>query len=301
MNRFLLRCSALLLRSLLMTILIAGPGLASAAGGGNGREVKSPNSSADYHGLPGGYVVELFINAPIHNVHAGYYQKNAVPLNYRVRFAVCGNRISYVRVVGRIDLNGGKQTTLTGTNANWMVIHNQVYQAGPTCPAGSFSKNGLSMCFYDRYFNQPMDLRFIKSCQTTLQLVAKLGQEGLAGKGQFPSDIPHATVAPNDAWIAHGWAHGVNIWLNFACPSSSSSSSRSSSSSSLSSSSSSSSSYACSWCSFASSSSSSGTQPHYQWNNNYTSSSSSSSSSSAINPHDWLWNWANQQGWNWGY
>jgi uncharacterized repeat protein (TIGR01451 family) len=191
-----------------------------AAGNGNGIEVATPGSSMMYHNLPGGQVVALFINAPIHDAPAGTYQKNAVPLQYRITFAVCMNRISYARVIGRIDANGGKQTTLEGTNANWQTVHDVVYQDGPNCPDGSPEipdAPGMHVCYYSKDFSGTLNLSALPAsmCSTTLQMVAKLGQSGL----NSPSEpgLPDNAVDRNDVWFRGGLVHAVNLWLNFPC------------------------------------------------------------------------------------
>ena len=184
---------------------------ASATGNGNGIEVFTPTTPASFGGNWGfatsqentESLVELFINAPIHDAPAGTYPRNAVPLQYRVTYVVCANSITYVRVIGRFDLNGGKQTTLLGTNANWQVVHNVVYTDHAVCP------NGAHSCFLSQDFSGSLDLSSLPStaCSTTLQMVAKIG---LGAWGSVPPDETIELFAP-------AYANAVNLWINFPC------------------------------------------------------------------------------------
>src|SRR3989344_747701 len=198
---------------------------ANAAGNGNGIEVWTPANANVIHDLTqfSGPIFEIFVNSPIHDAPAGTYQKNAVPLEYVVRYAICQNRITYLRVVGRYDVNGGKQTTLQGTNANWEVVHNKTYQDGPQCPGG------LYVCFGNKEFTGTLDMSNLASgkTSTTLQMTAKWGQSGWTTEGLSPWDMPSDVISATDfsfdttGWgvnFANAWslAHTVNIWINFA-------------------------------------------------------------------------------------
>ena len=97
-----------------------------AYGNGNGIEIVTPSPLHFHGGLQNVLSVVIFINAPIHNAPVGTYEKNAVPLQYRITMAVCQNRLLGVRVVGRYDINGGTHSTFEGVNANWQVIHSKV-------------------------------------------------------------------------------------------------------------------------------------------------------------------------------
>src|SRR3989344_1207925 len=196
-----------------------------SAGNNNGIEVWTSPLGFGQPEWPGG-VVQLFINSPIHDAPAGTYNKNAVPLQYRLSYAVCQNRITHTRVVGRFDANGGKHTTLTGNNSsNWEVVHNQLHDDGPLC------QNGAGHCVQSKDFSGVLNLSNLSSSaqNTTLQLVAKWGQSGWTNEGLSPWDVPSATISPNDfsfdttGWqVNHGaqasFVHAVNLWLNFAQP-----------------------------------------------------------------------------------
>ena len=196
-----------------------------SAGNNNGIEVWTSPLGFGQPEWPGG-VVQLFINSPIHDAPAGTYNKNAVPLQYRLSYAVCQNRITHTRVVGRFDVNGGKHTTLTGNNSsNWEVVHNQLHDDGPLC------QNGAGHCVQSKDFSGVLNLSNLSSSaqNTTLQLVAKWGQSGWTNEGLSPWDVPSATISPNDfsfdttGWqVNHGaqasFVHAVNLWLNFAQP-----------------------------------------------------------------------------------
>ncbi len=247
MTRFLSNASALLLRSLLLTILIAGPILAAAAGTGNGIEVHTPSIWG--HGRP---AFEVFINKPIHNAPAGTYQKNAVPLEYRAEWGVCGNiSPGAVFVMGRFAENGGKLSTLNNVGTIWKVVHTRKLGAASVPCSGAHSAcNAISATVTDT-----LDLSSLSAdaCNTTLQIVGwkwalpHSPNQNLNDLISLSNPLFYSPYASRGIPKGTSYAHAVNLWLNFACPaapppSSSSSSSTSSSSVSTSSSSSSSSS-----------------------------------------------------------
>ncbi len=230
----LLRGVALTGIALALTLLMVA-GKSMAVGNGNGIEVVTPRIVNAHTGPV--YWVTIFVNAPIHNAPAGTYQKNAVPLQYSLTWGVCQNRITTVRVVGRYDTTGGKQTTLEGTNANWQNVYSKVVESG-VCPVGTpAASDGAIQCFQYQNFSDTLNLSNLSpgACSTTLQMVAKAG---VSGPG-LPVDVPPPptddSLLRTDPSISSGFAHGVNLWLNFCEPSTSSSSSLSSSMSSSSS------------------------------------------------------------------
>ena len=218
------------------TLLLIGGAVGTktfAAGNGNGIEVFTPeDGSAHFHDLPGP-VIALFINAPIHDAT---YSRNAVPLQYRVTYGVCQNRIGYARVLGRVDVTGAKQSTLAGVNADWRIVHNQLYSLDYNTCVSRHGQAAASVCKAQTDFDGTLDLSTVlpsNVCSTTLQMVAKLGQSGLSPANGQPQDIPDSSVVPAPpgglGTLGFRWGHAVNLWLNFDC-SGSSSSSRSSSS-----------------------------------------------------------------------
>src|SRR3989338_8016423 len=216
MKRFLSSASAIVLRNLLLTILIAGPTLAGAAGNGNGIEVHSPSILTGRTNRP---TIELFINKPRHDAPAGTYQKNAVPLEYRVEWGVCGNKpLGTVWVVGRFAQNGGKLSTLNDANTTWNIVHFKKYSPR------NVPCSGETYCNSTNYFNGTVDLSSLsaEACNTTLQLVGWRPMELIVTYRDLNDLIslsnrsfynPHA----NNVWIKSS-AHAVNLWLNFLCP-----------------------------------------------------------------------------------
>lgn len=197
------------------SITVMGATKTLALGNGNGIEILTPRIVNAHTGPV--YWVTIFVNAPIHNAPAGTYVKNAVPLQYNLTWGVCQNRVTTVRVVGRIDLAGGKQTTLEGTNANWQNVYSKTVESG-VCPVGTpAAPDGAIQCFQYQNFSEILDLSAlpIGICSTTLQMVAK---SGVSGPG-LPADVaPPPTddsLLRTDKSISTGFAHGVNLWLNF--------------------------------------------------------------------------------------
>src|SRR5581483_9702722 len=164
--------------SLLSVIVIHITPTVYAIGFNNGITVFTPSSSSDFHNLQGGqysgsvgsqtvsasgYTIELFINSPIHHASAGTYAKNSVPVSFKVVYAACENRVSAARVIIRYDANGGQQSTVSGSNANWVTLASPLYCFEPTngsnspavgssgCPGGSYNSGacpgGATDCF----------------------------------------------------------------------------------------------------------------------------------------------------------
>ncbi len=200
----------LVLRSLLLTVLIAGPSLAAAAG--SGIEVHTAGASWNVpstHGLP---IITIFVNEPIHNAPAGTYPKSAVPLSYRVTYGVCANNTFIARVIGRVALNGGKLTTLDSAGTNWQTVHDKKYSATyGQCDVPSH------FCFAHGDYNGSVDLSAVPAsvCSTTLQMVGKLGMSG-PGDG-FWTPSPNEAIGIGAPGFVPTYSTAVNMWLNFAC------------------------------------------------------------------------------------
>ena len=173
----------------------------------NGIEILNPASSTVDHNLQGGYLVQLFINSPISDSPAGTYQKNAVPLEYTVTYAVCNNTLNTIRVNARYDLSGGKQTTFQGTNASWQILPYQGTFSTQKCADGS------SACFNSSQDSATLNLSQLSSsmCSTTLQII------GRSTWGAAPVVNPATDFTSQDPSIANAHADAVNLYLNFPC------------------------------------------------------------------------------------
>ncbi len=219
--------------SLFSFLIIAGITVFSAHsvfayGNGNGIEIITPVPRTFHGGLQNVITTTIFVNAPIHDAPAGTYEKNAVPLQYRLTMVVCQNRITTERVIGRYDINGGKQSTLEGVNANWQVIHDKTFQVSACPPGTPVVADGAFQCLVNQEYTGVLDLSPGLSqsiCTTTLQLVAKMavsyGSEAdrlnLIAAG-IPVPPINDSLARTEPSIANGYSHGMNLWLNFDCP-----------------------------------------------------------------------------------
>ena len=146
--------------------------------------------------------VALFVNQP---VHTGTYDRTAVPLQYRVEYLVCNNRLAQTRVMVRFDKNGTFQSTFTGdASVNWEVVHNQMYQK-QFCPGGTHFCVAVSPTF-----SGIMNLSDVSTTanKTTVQIVAKWNSnDSIIAQ-------PNSDLSPTDQFIAKRFAHAFNIWIN---------------------------------------------------------------------------------------
>lgn len=196
---------------------------AFAFGGSNGIEVFSPITVGDnenytssdrnaYRAYWGEIysqpTVALFVNRPVHN---STYQCNVpVPFEYRVDFAACDNMPSGGRVLAHFDLNQNFQSTLLGTNANWVKVYDQTYNQPANCSTHA--------CVHSYSQNTTLNLNAsglpANATKTTLRVVVKHNPY-LDGGVPFPDD----TVSYSDFYFSRRVAQAFNIWLNFVCAS----------------------------------------------------------------------------------
>ena len=168
---------------------------------GNGIEVVTPKTvsesfGADWSSIGSSPVISLFVNSPSHN---STVDKDDVTIEYRTDYAVSENEASNVRVIGRFDRNGGKQTSLVGSNADWESFLDQSYSE-------KFCAGDGQYCVARRTYSGRLDASAVDGNATTVQLVAKMEQND-----STPSD----DLDPSDVSIQNGFAHGVNVWVNF--------------------------------------------------------------------------------------
>jgi len=150
--------------------------------------------------------VALFVNRPIHN--STYQCGQSIPLEYRVDFAACDNMPSGGRVLAHFDLNQNHQSTLLGTNANWVKVHDQIYSQAPAC--------STKACIHSYSNNTTINLFAaglpLTATKTTLRVAVKHNPY-LDGGVPFPDD----TVSLSDFYFQWRVAQAFNIWLNFVC------------------------------------------------------------------------------------
>lgn len=194
---------------------------AFAFGGSNGIEVFAPitvgenenqtlTDKAQYRAYWGEIyaqpAVAIFVNRPIHN--STYQCNTPIPLEYRVDFAACNNMPSGGRVLAHFDLNQNFQSTLLGTNANWVKVYDQVYTQAPSC--------NTKACIHSYSQNTTINLNTAglpsTATKTTLRVVVKHNPY-LDGNVAFPND----TVSYSDFYFQWRVAQAFNIWLNFVC------------------------------------------------------------------------------------
>ncbi len=136
------------------------------------RAVETQNYHPDWRALGSYPIVSIFVNKPLHDQPVGTYQCNAVPLEYRVEFAVCKNVTAYAKVLGRYDKNGGLQTTLDGANADWDVVFRKMH-TNRDCD-GAILKIG-NRCIVAQEGNATLNISRLAAGKfsTTLQMAAK--------------------------------------------------------------------------------------------------------------------------------
>ncbi|HVW67206.1 MAG TPA: DUF11 domain-containing protein [Candidatus Peribacteraceae bacterium] len=168
-----------------------------------------PNKEYQYWGaIWESPIVALFVNQPIHDAPAGTYQCNgSIPLEYRVDYAACKNATTATRVIGRFDANGGKQTSLLGSNANWVKVYDNQFTDPPHCNAAG--------CIFSKTFNATVNLSGLSpsATATTLQVVVKHNpyEDGTHG-------VPNDVVSLNDEYFQRKFAAAVNLFINCASP-----------------------------------------------------------------------------------
>ena len=189
-----------------------------AYGGSNGLEVAAPRTLAEnlpfQSGDPAAYttywsqiwnrpIVALFINRPIHNSTVDCRQP--IPLEFRVEYAACNNIPAAGRVIARFDANGNHQTTLMGTNANWIKVFEDVYVQVPFCAGGARA------CIHTKSYNTTVNLGGLapNATKTTLQVVVKHNAYIDASHG-----VPDDTISTSDVYFQRRFAQAFNLHLN---------------------------------------------------------------------------------------
>lgn len=146
-------------------------------------------------------IVALFVNQPIHN--QTYDCRGPIPFEVRVEYAACNNAPAAGRVIARFDANGGLQTTLLGTNANWIKVFEAIYSNSPNFqPPTAFIKTAT--------FSQPIFLTGLVAgaTRTTLQVVVKHNASLDAAHG-----VPDDVINPNELYFQRRFAQAFNLHL----------------------------------------------------------------------------------------
>ncbi|MEQ1848962.1 MAG: DUF4215 domain-containing protein, partial [Candidatus Peribacteraceae bacterium] len=145
-------------------------------------------------------VVALFINKPVHNSTINC--QAPVELQFRVEYAACNNIPAAGRIIARFDANGGMQTTLMGTNANWVKVYDETYYQSPDCGAAK-------ACIHTKNVNTTININLPpKTVKTTLQVIAKHNAYVDAQHG-----TPDSTIDPSDIYFQRQFVQGFNLWL----------------------------------------------------------------------------------------
>jgi hypothetical protein len=145
------------------------------------------------------YIVEIFVNKPIHNAT---YAKESVPLDFRVVYGTSNSSVAYARNFFRY-VPTAHVSTYEGA---WVSLGNTTFSSGvDACSGGNNDK-----CFVPNTYSTPAGggfnfaLQPAQSTQATLQLISKWAVGG----------IPSSTL-PGTAAELSGLADGINTWVNF--------------------------------------------------------------------------------------
>lgn len=154
---------------------------------------------ANWKTLPNTYIVEMFVNKPIHNAT---YPKNNIPLEFNVMYGASNSDVAYAKNFFRYA-PGVHLSTYEGA---WVDLGTKDFTASNACGAGRSNKN---KCFVTSTYVAQPGLNFTQQPDTatdaTLQLVSKWGITA----------APSSTL-PSTAAELSGLADGINTWVKFA-------------------------------------------------------------------------------------
>lgn len=184
---------------------------------GQGINVFSPISSKEYHSdwrsLGSSPVVELFINQPTHDNEAGTYARDAVPLSFRVSWAVCENRMAGTTVLAHYLKEGGKISDFQPPSDKTYVKVSENSWGQDECPSAY-------RCITSTTYTAPNGINLTELLpsvnDTTLRLLALWDWNAENnGMPEWEEKTNDSEVGYDSWFINDGMAHAVNIWLNF--------------------------------------------------------------------------------------
>ncbi len=159
----------------------------------------APEFDNNWKSLPNAYIVEMFVNKPIHDAT---YENGKIPLEFNVLYGASNSDIAYTRNFFRY----APGVHVSSYDASWVDLGNKDFNASNACGAGH---NNNNKCFVtSTYVAQPL-LNFAEqpsnAVDATLQLVSKWGV----------GSLPSASLPANAADFS-GLADGINTWVKFA-------------------------------------------------------------------------------------
>ena len=145
-----------------------------------------------------GYIVEIFVNRPIHE---STYQKNNVPLDFRVMYGASNSGVAYTKNFFRYA-----QSHIGTYQGAWTDLGTTDLTSGENPCAGGNNKKCYTIQSYATLPDLGLDFSGLPPSATsaTLQLISKWGFTAA------PSD-----VLPENPEDFSGFADGINTWLNF--------------------------------------------------------------------------------------
>lgn len=202
----------------------------------NGIELSRARKGCD-PGVTGGWevvgnrpITQLFINRPIHDAPAGTYSRDSVPLEFRLTYTSCGNRLGGTVVYADYLGSGGKISTVDNPAGNTWERAWWSERAFLCTTCGDFVGIGSGSAIYYNQgaYSGTLNLTNLSGnvADTTLRITGTWNWNMPAhyGSGRAYSADTRITSGGIVSNIGNIYpanlntSHIINFWLNFASP-----------------------------------------------------------------------------------
>jgi uncharacterized repeat protein (TIGR01451 family) len=191
---------------------------------GNGilvaRSITGCQYPGDWSPLRNTPFVEMFINRPIHDAPVGTYRRSAVPLEFRVGYATCNNRLGGTYIYADYLRNGGKISTIEAPSGNSWVRSwwsDQMFLLNCPEDAGCGTHVGGQVYLNSGSYSGTFDFDQLDplASDTTFRLAALWDWNMAAHASKYNADTP---IGPRNSsssnYIDRVNRNIINLWLN---------------------------------------------------------------------------------------